>query len=245
MEHPDPIKPIKLADARTFMERWHYKASAPTGRNICFGWHVAGELYAVAIYGDCSALGADRHLAKATGLPVATQSLIELRRLARAEPKRDDYPLTRFMSICHRMLRHEHGKQFVVSYSDAAQGHEGGIYKAANFQKVGRAWFLDLAARFRKGDHYYTGAGELIGRRKSIDRQERRTRNAAHLEQWRQSKNCWDGGADVIRKADLEAVTRPVRCENCGNWYPAARSDSKTCTPKCRVALHRKRKRAG
>ena len=35
---------------------------------------------------------------------------------------------------------------------------------------------------------------------------------------------------------------RPVPCENCKRWFLPRRSGAKTCSPRCRLALHRKRK---
>ncbi len=35
---------------------------------------------------------------------------------------------------------------------------------------------------------------------------------------------------------------RPVQCNNCKRWFLPQRSGAKTCSPRCRLALHRKRK---
>ncbi len=35
---------------------------------------------------------------------------------------------------------------------------------------------------------------------------------------------------------------RPVECENCKRWFLPQRSGAKTCSPRCRLALHGKRK---
>ena len=45
--------------------------------------------------------------------------------------------LTRFLKLCHDLLRAD-GIRFIVSFSDPAQGHTGGIYKAANFTHLGK-----------------------------------------------------------------------------------------------------------
>lgn len=37
---------------------------------------------------------------------------------------------------------------------------------------------------------------------------------------------------------------RPAQCENCKRWFLPQRSGAKTCSPRCRIALHRKRKRS-
>jgi hypothetical protein len=79
-----------------------------------------------------------------------------------------------------------------------------------------------------------------IARRRAI-----RHLNKEFLADWRKTKNRWDGGSGSIRKEDLEAVTKPICCASCGNWFPAARSDAKTCSQRCRVALHRANKANG
>ena len=37
---------------------------------------------------------------------------------------------------------------------------------------------------------------------------------------------------------------RPAQCKNCKRWFLPQRSGAKTCSPRCRLALHRKRKRS-
>ena len=129
---------IDTDTARAFLELWHYAGSLPTGRNICFGWFVSGELYAIATYGHGINPLQHDYLARVTEKPVTRHNLIELRRLARVEPPRDGLQLSRFIAICHRLLRRDHGIRFVVSFSDPAQGHNGGIYQASNFEHLGK-----------------------------------------------------------------------------------------------------------
>jgi hypothetical protein len=113
----------------------------------------------------------------------------------------------------------------------------------------GSALLSPLVRQPGEPDHwtFYLKVGEDIRddsySRRTARRRMVRARNQEFLAHWRASKNRWDGGAGSVRKADLEAVTRPIRCAACGNWFPAARSDAKTCSPKCRTALCRKRKR--
>ncbi len=144
--------------ARAFIELWHYAGALPTGKNITFGWFVTGELYAVACYGNGGNMDGGKFLAKLTGFPVTRTNLVELRRLCRSEPPRPDYPLSQFIAACHRLLKRDHGKRFVVSYSDPAHGHNGGIYKASNFRHLGRT-----------GDGYHTAdrKGQIVHRRRA------------------------------------------------------------------------------
>ena len=142
------IGETSLEVARPMIERWHYSHRVPTGQNIFFAWRVptvAGlaadmlgdALYAVACYG----IGVNPYqaafLAREYGYEVETEQLVELKRLCRVEPKVDAYPLTHFLAQCHRALR-VRGYRVVVSFSDPAHSHTGGIYRAANFQHRGQ-----------------------------------------------------------------------------------------------------------
>ena len=153
----DGVAQIDADVARSFCELWHYSGSLPSGKNICFGWFCEGELYSVCVYGIGANAGAADFLARKTGKPVTNKNLIELRRICRVEPARTDHPLTKFIAICHRLLRRD-GKRFVITYSDAARGHSGGLYRAANFQPLGRS-----------GDEYHVvdSKGRLIHRRRA------------------------------------------------------------------------------
>jgi hypothetical protein len=56
--------------------------------------------------------------------------------------------LTKFLSLCHKLLKQRYGIRYIVSFSDPKynrfkhQGpveyNSGGIYKAANFQYLGK-----------------------------------------------------------------------------------------------------------
>lgn len=129
------IKKISLNEARVIVEQFHYSHSVPTGKNIFFGWYFGKELYAVADYG----IGVNPYqasfLSRVTGLPVVNEELLELKRLARIEPARDVY-LSQFIAGCHKILRKD-GYKYIVSFSDPEYGHNGGIYRASNFQHLG------------------------------------------------------------------------------------------------------------
>jgi hypothetical protein len=142
------IERIDTETARSFVELWHYSGNVPSGKNVCFGWFVESELYAVAIYGIGVNQAQHTFLAHLTGLPVTRKNLFELRRLCRVEPARDGLQLTQFIAACHRILKREHGIRYVVSFSDPAHNGfkgkrskayaSGGVYAAANFKHIGR-----------------------------------------------------------------------------------------------------------
>ena len=134
---PLQVREISLKQARPFIVKWHYSQLVPTGKNIFFGGFIGDDLYCVADYG----IGVNGYQApflnRVIGKEVVGKAtLVELKRLCRKEPKVSSSPLTKFLSICHIMLRRK-GYKGVVSFSDPEQGHNGGIYKAANFKHLG------------------------------------------------------------------------------------------------------------
>jgi len=133
------IREISLREAKPVIEKWHYSHKVPTGKNIFFGWFVDGELYAVADYGIGVNAFQASFLTRVSGMDVTNTNLLELKRLARVEPRIDSLPLTKFLSECHALLR-ARGYKFIVSFSDPAQKHTGGIYKAASFAYLGQSF---------------------------------------------------------------------------------------------------------
>jgi hypothetical protein len=140
------VRPIEASRVHRFITDHHYSETVPSGKNLFFGWFAGdyfpedmfdGGLYAVANYGiGINPLQA-QFLAKETGLTVNLDNLLELKRLVRAEPRTDNLPLTYFLSKCHKLLKAD-GYKHIVSFSDPAQGHSGGIYKASNFIHLGQ-----------------------------------------------------------------------------------------------------------
>jgi hypothetical protein len=132
-----------IAEARPFIERWHYSGKVPTGKNYFFvmesGEQVdmfSSEIYAVACYGHSASQSMHTGLSRLTGLDVTLDNMLELRRLCRREP-RDGKPLTWFLSRCHKLLK-KRGIKYIVSFSDPMHNHSGGIYKAASFTHLGK-----------------------------------------------------------------------------------------------------------
>lgn len=138
------VRPITHEEAKPFIEGWHYSKRVPTGKNIFFGAFIGMVLYAVACYGIGVNPYQARYLARVTSLPVTDGNLVELKRLCRIEPPINELPLTKVLAVCHRMLRKQ-SVSHVVSFSDPAYGHKGGIYRAANFRHLGKSnaeWHL-------------------------------------------------------------------------------------------------------
>jgi hypothetical protein len=131
-------------EAQQFIRDWHYSHLVPSGQNIFVGWFAGSGmsdlfsdgLYAVANFG----IGVNPYqagfLARESGCDVTNDNMVELKRLCRVEPKDDALPLTHFLSRCHKLLKKE-GYKYVVSFSDPDHGHNGGIYKASNYEHLG------------------------------------------------------------------------------------------------------------
>lgn len=88
-------------------------------------------------------------MGRITGKPVTKSNLFELKRLCRSDPQNPTCPLTKFLSRCHKRLKQRHGIRFIASFSDPEHNQfllqkddvpytSGGIYKAANFQYLGK-----------------------------------------------------------------------------------------------------------
>jgi len=105
-------------------------------KNIFYGCFVNGLLYAVADYGIGVNAFQASYLTRLTGFDVSNENMLELKRLCRIEPKDEKIQLTEFIAKCHKLLI-KLGYRFIVSFSDPMYGHNGGIYKAANFKHLG------------------------------------------------------------------------------------------------------------
>ena len=195
------VQKTDYAIAKPFIEKWHYSKNAPPGKNIYFGWFVDGELYAVANYGTGSNMnGPWKFLEAQTGLPVKKNNLLELKRLCRVGTKNDKQklPLTKFLSVAHKLLKKDFGIRFIISFSDPAENKfkkilpdksgvvrpyvSGGIYKAANFQYLGKT---------NEEIHVMDTEGNIIHRR------------VAYKKMWRYNLSMCE--ANGISKEELRA----------------------------------------
>lgn len=108
---------------KKFITKYHYLKTVSRGNSHVFCLGVGNKLVGVAMYGE----------------PVGAKckakygNVIELKRLA-LSPRCQKNTASWFMAKCHKML--PKGVS-VLSYADPSQGHEGTIYKAANFKYLG------------------------------------------------------------------------------------------------------------
>jgi len=118
-------------DIRDFIEQHHYSTSINGVRSTyCFKLERDGELIGAMLYGQLAMANAYKKYAD------EELDVIELRRLVLI----DDTPRNAesyFIGYTLRWLKKNTDVKKVVSYADPNYGHQGVIYQATNFQKVG------------------------------------------------------------------------------------------------------------
>lgn len=123
------IRKIEHKTAKKWVETWHYSKIMPTGKNISYGLFAGENLYAVIVYG----IGVNPYQAKYLN----SEGTIEIKRMCRSEPPIDGFPLSKLISITIKMVKKEFPFDCVVAFADPEEGHEGTVYKAANFTRHG------------------------------------------------------------------------------------------------------------
>src|SRR5690606_31670592 len=118
------VKICKFKHIRHIFEIYHYKKGAMGGGiSICFAMFEGDNLIGGSV------LGLPRHEKK-------YKNCIDIRRMALL----DDAPTNSeswFLSQIIKWCASNTDYNYVLSYSDKTVGHEGTIYKAANFKNVG------------------------------------------------------------------------------------------------------------
>ena len=114
----------KFSDIRHILEGFHYKKGHMGGGiSMCFAMFLNGELVGGSV------LGKPRHEKK-------YKNCIDIRRMALIDeaPKNSE---SYFLGRIIKWITNETDYNFVLSYSDTTQGHNGTIYKASNFKSIG------------------------------------------------------------------------------------------------------------
>jgi len=192
---------------------------------------------------------------------------LEVARLWRADDA--PFPLTHFLGSSLRWLRkHAPETDCVLSYADPAAGHQGTIYRAANFT------FLNKTTRVT--DHWVTPDGKRLSApqiyRLLLTKDRKRIAElrpdwrliegvpkllfvypmrlsvdvvrwhlAAKLPDEQARKLFGSRGYGGFRASFYRERFPPRKCVHCEREFVAARSDAKTCSPSCRTMLSRKR----
>lgn len=118
------IEICRFKDIRNIFENYHYKKGAMGGGiSVCFAMFLNGDIVGGSV------LGKPRHEKK-------YKKCIDIRRMAclDSSPKNSE---SWFLSQIIKWCASNTDYNFVLSYSDKTVGHNGTIYKAANFKKIG------------------------------------------------------------------------------------------------------------
>ena len=119
------------AAAKYACENWHYSKSVPVGKLVRVGVWERGKFVGALLY----AWGMNKSLGAPYGL--AMQECCELVRVAL---NKHETPVSRMMALALRFLKQQSpGLRLVVSFSDPAEGHHGGIYQACNWIYSGQS----------------------------------------------------------------------------------------------------------
>lgn len=123
------IKEGKFSDMRHICEEFHYKGGHMGGGISWVLLLMEGE----KVVGGC-VIGKPRHEKKYSNS--GEVKVVELRRMALLEncPKNSE---SFFLGQIHRWLRDNTDIERVISYADKSVGHQGTIYKAANYKLIG------------------------------------------------------------------------------------------------------------
>jgi hypothetical protein len=120
---------IPRSEIKQFVERWHYSHNINgVNSEFCFAFaDETGRMVCAMICGQPAARSVGKYGKK----------VIEIRRLCCEDctPKNTE---SRFIGYTLRWLGQNTDYDAVLAYSDLQHGHEGMIYAASNFKKVGR-----------------------------------------------------------------------------------------------------------
>jgi len=113
-------------EAEAMVKEYHYSRRIPGNVQMIGSLHLDGGLF-----------GGDGRMVCAAfwSIPPTrwAEPVIELTRLVRAD---DKAPLTMLISMCCKQLKKK-GYDLLVSFADRTQGHEGYVYRAANWNYAG------------------------------------------------------------------------------------------------------------
>lgn len=119
------------AAAKYAVEHWHYSRRMPLGPMVHIGVWEQGRFIGAVLF----ARGNTPTLGQRYGLPMT-----QVCELVRVALDRHQTPVSRIVSVALRMLtKHCPGLRLVVSFSDPAWRHLGGIYQAGNWIYTGES----------------------------------------------------------------------------------------------------------
>ena len=122
---------------RKFMKRWHYSDYVNIQEKHTFCLFRPGNFNIPEMVGICVYTRPAGPSAAQKYYPENADAVLELRRLCLI----DDTPKNAesfFVSRTIKNLKKDINWEFILSYADAEQGHTGTIYRASNFEYLGK-----------------------------------------------------------------------------------------------------------
>lgn len=123
--------------AAALVRRIHYtRSAANTGRAYCLVRRANGQVVGVALYMPAPIGAAKSAASLYLGEPGAWSTVLSLSRMVvvEGEPKNAG---TILLAGAERDIRKLKRYRLLLSYADEAEGHEGTLYKAANWTEAG------------------------------------------------------------------------------------------------------------
>lgn len=128
---PYSVEVCSRKEIRDFVEKWHYSHNINgLMSSHCFKLVDGDDIVGAMIFGKLGMANAWRKYGE------QESDVIELRRLVCIDdtPKNTE---SYFIGKCLRWLKQNTNIKTIVSYADPNYGHQGVIYQATNFTKVG------------------------------------------------------------------------------------------------------------
>lgn len=122
---------------QSFLKRWHYSEYTFIQHKETFGLYRPGNFNIPELIGVCVYTRPAGPSAAQKYYPESPDKVLELRRLCLV----DDTPKNAesfFVGHTLRWLKRNTDWEFIISYADENQGHVGTIYRASNFEYLGK-----------------------------------------------------------------------------------------------------------
>ena len=180
---------------------WHYTRQLPGGKRAQLGAWEGGRFVGAVVF----SVSAAPMIARPFGMQ--PEEVCELARVALDD---HDTPVSRILAIACRLLHREMpGLRIVVSFADTAQGHEGGIYKAAGWTYLGAKSYHAYVIHGETvhprtlGSRYGRGGQSITWLRANVDPKARRIVTAV--------KHKYALGLDDEARQLLAGMAKPYR----------------------------------
>lgn len=133
---PTHVRLIPYKQARRIIEQNHYLGYAPCGCKFCLGVYADSELVGVMIFGHPIARMEEQ------------ESTLELTRMFLFDsPKNSE---SKALSLAEKWIKSNRTERRLIAYSDTAEGHQGIIYRAANWKLIKEVSIGDWKSGGRK-----------------------------------------------------------------------------------------------